>query len=144
MKARGWTRFWFLVVLLALAALVAGCGGSASAGPAGEVVLDREDMGERVVLQEGQTLVITLEANPSTGYRWDVVDAEGQVVAQAGEPEFQSSAEGQGNVVGASGIQVLRFEAKQTGTTTLALVYHRPWETDVEPLETLTVEVEVR
>jgi inhibitor of cysteine peptidase len=144
MKYRGWTRFWFLVTLLALAALATGCGGPANAGSAGgEVVLDREDMGKRVSLQEGQTLVITLEANPSTGYSWDVVDAKGEVLAQVGEPEFQSGAEAQGNLVGASEIQILRFEASETGTTTLMLVYHRPWETDVEPLETLTVEVEV-
>ena len=47
------------------------------------------------------------------------------------------------NVVGAGGREVLRFEAQQPGTTTLELVYHRPWEKDVEPLERFTVEVVV-
>ena len=144
MRQRGGTKLWLVVVLLALAALLAGCGASAKAGSAsGDIVLDREDMGQKVVLQEGQNLVITLEANPSTGYRWDVADTADQVLAQAGEPEFQSGAEGQADVVGASGIQILRFEAKERGKGTLTLVYHRPWETDVQPLETLTVEVEV-
>jgi inhibitor of cysteine peptidase len=144
MRQRYVTKLWFAVILLAVAALVAGCGAAAKAGSAsGDVVLDREDMGQKVVLLVGQNLVITLDANPSTGYRWDVTDAASQVLAQAGEPEFQSGAEGQADVVGASGVQILRFEAKERGTTTLTLVYHRPWETDVEPLETLTAEVEV-
>lgn len=145
MRQRGGTKLWLVVILMALAALLAGCGASAKAGTAGgDVVLAREDLGQKVVLQEGQNLVITLEANPSTGYRWDVADAANQVLAQAGEPEFESGAQGQADVVGASGVQILRFEAKETGTTTLTLVYHRPWETGVEPLETLTVEVEVQ
>ncbi|MFN2290791.1 MAG: protease inhibitor I42 family protein [Anaerolineae bacterium] len=144
MRQRGGTKLWFVVVLLALAALLAGCGASAKAGAAsGDVVLDREDLGQKVVLQKEQNLVITLDANPSTGYRWDVVDAASQVLALVGEPEFQSEAEAQADVVGASGVQILRFEAKESGTTKLTLVYHRPWETEVEPLEALTVEVEV-
>lgn len=145
MKNKGWSGLGVVVALLMLAALIAGCGSSArSAAEGGDVVLDREDLGKQVVLQEGQDLVVTLEANPSTGYRWDVVEAEGSGLALVGEPEFESGAEGQGDLVGAPGMQILRFEAKDRGKTTLTLVYHRPWETDVEPLETLTVEVEVR
>ncbi|MCL7455326.1 MAG: protease inhibitor I42 family protein [Anaerolineae bacterium] len=143
MEHRGWKAVGLVVVLLVVAALVSGCGGSAKAGlEGGEVVLAREDMGAQVALHEGQTLVVTLEANPSTGYSWELIDLEEQVLALAGEPEFQQAA--QANVVGASELQILRLEAKGAGTTTLTLVYHRPWETDVEPLETLTVEVEVR
>ncbi|MGC9336403.1 MAG: protease inhibitor I42 family protein [Anaerolineae bacterium] len=145
MNTKGWSSLWVVVALLMLAALIAGCGSSASsAAEGGDVVLDREDMGKQVVLQEGQALVVTLDANPSTGYRWDVAEPEDAVLSLVGEPEFESGAEGQGDLVGAPGMQTLRFEAKDRGKTTLTLVYHRPWETDVEPLETLMVEVEVR
>ncbi|MGC9358653.1 MAG: protease inhibitor I42 family protein, partial [Anaerolineae bacterium] len=45
---------------------------------------------------------------------------------------------------GAGGVQVFRFRAATTGRTTLELIYHRPWEEDVEPLQTWSVEVVVR
>ncbi len=38
----------------------------------------------------------------------------------------------------------LTFKALQAGTATLTLVYHRPWETGVEPIDTFTVTVTVR
>ena len=46
-------------------------------------------------------------------------------------------------MVGVGGTEIFRFEAS-TGETSLSLVYHLPWEKDVEPLETFTVQVVVR
>ena len=40
--------------------------------------------------------------------------------------------------------QTVRFEAVEAGQMDLRLVYHRPWETGVEPLETFTVQVTVQ
>ena len=65
------------------------------------------------------------------------------LLTQLGEVEFrQAPAEGK-PVTGAGGTETFRFAAA-TGETTLTLVYHRPWEEDVEPLETFTVQVVVR
>ncbi len=50
----------------------------------------------------------------------------------------------QSNLPGASAMEVLRFEAAGAGQTTLKLVYHRPWEKDVEPLQTFSIEVVVK
>jgi inhibitor of cysteine peptidase len=40
------------------------------------------------------------------------------------------------DLVGAPGVETLRFQAVDSGETTLQLVYHRPWEAGVAPLET--------
>jgi predicted secreted protein len=63
-----------------------------------------------------------------------------QVLRQAGEPEFKPDS----SAVGAGGVQNLRFEAVNSGQTALKLVYRRPWEVDVEPTETFSVQVTVR
>nr|HID14920.1 hypothetical protein [Anaerolineae bacterium] len=57
-----------------------------------------------------------------------------------GEPTFEP----QSDLAGAPGTQTIRFEAVGTGQTTLRLVYHRPWEEDVEPEETFSIQVVVR
>ena len=122
-----------MVVLLALA-LIAGC------GSARRVELSADDEGREVELQKDQILTITLASNPTTGYSWEWVDAGDGVLQQVGEAEFKSSS----NLVGASGTETLRFSAEKAGQTALKLIYHRPWEKDVEPLETFAVQVVVR
>ena len=48
--------------------------------------------------------------------------------------------------IGAPNMETFRFEAVKAGQTALKLVYHRPWEknVDVEPSETFSVQVVIR
>jgi len=126
------------VVLLTISLLAIGCGTSK------EVKVDASDSGSQVELEKGQTLVITLESNPSTGYRWEVVESEESILEQEGEAEFKSSDTRDPPPPGTGGTETFRFEAKSAGEVTLRLVYHRSWEEGVEPLETFTLQVEVR
>lgn len=130
-------RFTFVALFTLLVALTLASGCS----PQQEVKAGIDDDGREVQFKKGQTLVVTLEANPTTGYTWEVAEPlDEQVLRQTGEPEFKAESE----ALGAGGVQILRFEAVNAGQTTLKLVYHRPWEKDVEPLETYPIEVVVR
>ena len=104
------------------------------------LALTAEDNGTQINIEEGQTITIMLEGNPTTGYTWDVADGTGAVLRQVGETEYEAESD----LIGAGGVQTLRFEAVEAGETELSLVYHRPWETNVEPLETFTVRVVVK
>jgi inhibitor of cysteine peptidase len=128
-----------LGLLLLLSALIfSGC------GPAGEVKLDASANGSQVELQKGQTLVITLESNPTTGFRWEVVELEESILRQMGEPEYKVSDPREPPPPGAGGWETWRFQAVTAGQTALKLVYHRPWEEGEEPLETFSLQVVVR
>lgn len=106
-----------------------------------EVKASIDDVGHEMQLKKGQTLVVTLEGNPTTGYSWEVAEPlNEQVLRQVGEPEFKAESD----ALGAGGVQILRFEAVNAGKTTLKLIYHRPWEEGVDPLETYSIEVMVR
>ncbi|MFC2055485.1 protease inhibitor I42 family protein [Chloroflexota bacterium] len=109
-------------------------------GSTNEVKLEADDDGSQVELKAGQTLIVSLEGNPTTGYMWEAEDLDEQVLRQAGETEFKPESD----AIGAGGVQTLRFETVKTGQTTLKLVYHRSWEADVEPAETFSVQVVVR
>ena len=124
--------------LVLIAGLVLIALGACSSG--NEVRLDDGDDGGQVELQGGQTLVISLEGNPTTGYTWQVDEVDEKVLRQVGDPGFEPDS----GAVGAGGVQTLRFETVTSGTTTLKLVYVRPWEEGSPPEETFSVQVTVR
>ena len=148
------SRLWrtgIALALLAVLVLAAGCASSGSAAPdadtdrGGEdtVVLGAADNGSQAELAAGQELEVTLESNPTTGYSWEVAEVDGSVLAQVGDAEFKEAPKEDEQMVGVGGTETFCFSSS-TGETTLTLVYHRPWEEDVEPLETFTVQVVVR
>ncbi|MBA7685524.1 hypothetical protein ES703_93949 [subsurface metagenome] len=100
-----------------------------------------DDNGSQVELEQGRILVITLESNPSTGYRWEQVESQETILEQIGEAEFKPSDTGGPPLVGAGGWEIFRFKAISAGQMTLQLVYHRPWEEGVEPINTFSIEV---
>jgi C1A family cysteine protease/predicted secreted protein len=149
---KGWWAVALLVPLLAGALLLASSAQSSSPPPPVEIVIDREHEDGEVQLHEGETLVIRLESNPSTGYGWEVgqplLSSDSLPVLQQTGDEYQpreelgpSYAEGDGPLLGAPMTQVLRFQALRAGQTSLDLVYRRPWE-DVPPLDSFSIKVE--
>lgn len=130
-------RMFTIVMLfgLLLTGLATGC------RPPSEIKVEADDSGCEIELKKGQSLIITLEANPTTGYTWELAGPlDEQILRQVGEVEFTPESD----LVGAPGVQILRFEAVSVGQTNLELVYHRPWEEGVEPLETFSLPVVVR
>lgn len=124
----------FAAGMLVLAA-VTGCAKQVTAGDA--------DQGRIVELVPGESLVLTLESNPTTGYSWQLVEVDATVLKPKGEPEFKPSSGSEG-LAGAGGEEVFRFDAAGSGTTTLSLAYARPWEKDTPPLKTYTITVVVK
>ncbi len=128
-----------LIIMLALALSSSALSNSPpeQPSPPSDVRLDAGDDGRQIELIEGQVLILSLEGNPSTGYTWQIGEEPTGILRQMGEIEFEPVS----NLLGASGIQTLRFEAVRAGQTTLRLIYHRPWEVDVEPARTFSLQV---
>jgi predicted secreted protein len=108
-----------------------------------EVHVDADDDGSQVELEQGRILVVTLESNPTTGYRWEQVENQESILEQMGEAEFKPSDTGEPPLIGAGGWEIFRFKAISAGRMTLQLVYHRPWEEGVEPVKTFSIQVVV-
>ncbi len=120
-------------VVLAGVLLAAGC----SDGPDRVIALGGDDSGTAIAMSAGDRIDVSLEANPSTGYTWELVPSEDDVLRQVGEAEYLAGSE----LFGAPGRMTFSFECANPGVTELTLVYHRPWES-VEPLRTFTVIVD--
>ncbi len=106
-------------------------------------VLTDQDNGRTLTLKPGQVLVIHLPANPTTGYTWMLAEVDDTVLQAAGEAGY-TPAPGSQEQVGSGGTAAWRFVAVGTGTTTLKLVYARPWEKPPKPVQTFTVTVTVK
>lgn len=84
-----------------------------------------------IELQQGQTLILSLPSNPTTGFRWQLFDAAPGVLKSLG-PEVYRVPEEAG-IVGSAGVSTWRFQAAQPGQGRLLLQYQRPWEQGVAP-----------
>ena len=81
-----------------------------------------------VPLMKGQRLVVTLPANPSTGFTWEVAALPGHVAIE-GTPTFASGAsETSPALVGATGEMTFTFLVTDATNGALELAYRRPWE----------------
>jgi inhibitor of cysteine peptidase len=100
---------------------------------------EAENLGE-VVLSAGDTLLLSLESNPTTGYAWEIAEIDQSILREASH-EYEAEASG---LVGSGGHEIWRFDALAAGRTTLQLEYRRPWEEGVEPEKTFCVRVVVR
>jgi inhibitor of cysteine peptidase len=107
---------------------------------ANHVELDGSDNGSQVELEVGQVMAITLETNPTTGYRWIVAELDDAILRQKGSPLYEPLGPEEEDGVG--GLGTFRFEAVGVGQATLELAYQGA--PDEEPEITFSVQVVVR
>ena len=94
------------------------CAAFESAGPGGQPV-ERD-----VALSVGQTLVVTLCSNASTGFAWEQPvwsgDESVELVGVADDAPATA-------LPGAAGTQVFTFRGTAAGTTLIEFTYSQPW-----------------
>jgi predicted secreted protein len=90
----------------------------------------------------GDSFCVVLEENPSTGFTWEYTQSPEGVVEFIDSRAFEGE-DADPKMVGAPVMRAWKFEARKEGEVTLTYIYHRPWETDVEPLETVEYRIHV-
>lgn len=85
--------------------------------------------------------IVELPSNPSTGYSWHWANASSSAKIQKTNDSFTSTASP--NIVGAGGIQKIRFKGVKRGFETIKLVYIRSWERGAPPAKTMIYTVEI-
>lgn len=96
--------------------------------------------GSALELVKGQTMVLILESNPTTGYDWEIINLDAAVLKQAGEVDYKSDS----MLTGSGGMDTWTFEAVGSGETHLQLIYHRSWEKDTPPIDMFGLEITVK
>ena len=129
---------WILSVsaVLIAAAIFSGC----SPTPPATLELTGKDSGSHQTLAVGQKLAVSLESNPTTGYRWALDGALPPVLRREGEPAYTSSS----SLPGAGGTEVWTFVGVSAGSGTLKLKYWRSFEPTATPPQSFEVSVDVK
>jgi inhibitor of cysteine peptidase len=128
-----------IAAILFLAATLAACSGGSTGGGT-TIELTAADSGSAKPAMVGDTIVISLPANPTTGYAWQQVPGlDGSVVSFVSDDYEQAPASP--NVVGAGGTETLTYKAVGEGTTTITLAYQRAGDTTAAESFTVTVTV---
>lgn len=113
---------------------------SAAAQPSSTIQVTSADDKGAASLRVGDALQVLLPGNPTTGYQWEVASVDASILKASGEPQYTPTSA----AMGAGGQFTFTFDALATGQTNLEMVYHRPFEKDVPPLQTFTLSVTVR
>ncbi len=134
------TRLFKLISIFFLMALLSACASQAFA-QSSSVHLTEKDAGKTVNLKPGDTLIIELEGNASTGYSWEAASQDLQTLKQTGDAVVKDA---DPNLMGAPHMVVLTYTAQAAGQETLKLVYHRSWEKNTDPAKTFEISVVVK
>jgi inhibitor of cysteine peptidase len=123
---------------VALTGWLAACGGDRAADT---VHLTEAESGLAVALEVGQEVVVTLAANPSTGFQWSYRATPEGVVDPIGESEYIPD---QPVLTGSGGRERFRFTARRAGSAALQFEYRRPFEPGSPPARTAGYSLVVR
>lgn len=88
-----------------------------------------------------KSVIIVLEENPSTGYRWTYKIANDGILNSAGDKYVAPDFSGKVAPTGAPGTRIFTFDANKPGKTKLIFEYERSWEDS--SIEKITVNVTV-
>ena len=124
-------RFLVLTSIL-VASLIAGCGGGV------KTYVDTE---KPISVGIEDEFIIALDANPTTGYDWEVSCDwyKLHLVEEKYTPDEKAA-----RLVRAGGTQYFRFQASKTGKTDITFVYKRPWEEPTPQDVTKVFKVEIK
>ena len=133
-RSRTGCFYWPLVALALLVAIAL----PTVAEAARTVIVRAGANGKSLALKPGDTLVVRLAANPSTGYDWAFVSRPKAL--RLIKSTYVTSPPGR---VGQGGTFSFRLRAV-TGRGTLKLAYRRPWEKGKAPAQSFSIKVRVR
>ena len=88
--------------------------------------MNQKNISDKIEVPAGDTLVVTLGSNPTTGFRWsESAQISDQTILKQTGHEFVPP---EGTVPGAGGQEEWTFKALKAGTATVSMEYSRPWE----------------
>lgn len=97
--------------------------------------------GNALTVNKGDSFLITLESNPSTGYAWALSDTYDTSVVKFNGSNYTDNA---GAAIGTPGTEDWSFTGIEKGNTTLEFNYVRSWETNVPPAQSQTYRINVQ
>jgi inhibitor of cysteine peptidase len=123
-----------IIPFLLLAIMLVAC----SSKPAGPT-----DPEQAIEVRPGEEFTLILQANPTTGYHWEIVKGSlDENLVQFVNQEYQSSSDP--GLVGGGGVDLWTFKALKPGETKITLGYYPPSNTPTDPEQTQTFSLKIK
>jgi len=100
---------------------------------------DDPDMSIDVIV--GNKFKITMRANPTTGYKWELAASLDETRVKLIGSEYKKN---EPTRAGSGGAEVWSFLGVSEGKTSISFQYVRPWETNAAPARSETYMVNIR
>ena len=100
-----------------------------------------DDMTNTIKTTAGKEFVITLDANVTTGYEWQLTKPIDDSLIKLVHSEYVPDKTG---LVGSGGKSIWTFKAVRSGKTQISFKYIRPWEKDTPPVKEAAYIVAIR
>jgi inhibitor of cysteine peptidase len=100
--------------------------------------LTDNDNGRSIIISGSDELRIILEANPTTGYRWQLSELDSTILVPGPQQFLPAS-----GAIGSGGKEMLLFTAGHPGKTELKLLYRRAFERGKPTVKEFAVSVTV-
>lgn len=101
--------------------------------------LSNSDNNKNISLQKGDEIIITLEENPTTGYRWHWTDLDKKIFEiEKDDYEIHSDA------IGGGGVREFKLKARKTGKATIELINIRNFDSQEESIGNFQISVNVK
>ena len=102
---------------------------------------ETNDMTNMIKAQVGKEFVITLDANATTGYEWQLANPIDDSLIKLMCSEYVPDKTG---LVGSGGKSIWTFKAVRSGKTQISFKYIRPWEKDIPPVKEAVYIVDIQ
>jgi inhibitor of cysteine peptidase len=104
-----------------------------------DLLLTAKDNGKSFSASLGNTIVIKIPENPTTGFRWELEEFDNSALEmQASDFSSKSTI-----LTGSGGEKSFTIKTKQIGQTSISLKLWRDWEGDSSVIERYEVNIEV-
>ena len=144
--------FWGIAVLVIAGLMIGACSNSndeksiptnTPEKTGKEVSVDATFSGKEIEAAVGGVVTLTLESNPTTGFKWAIASNSDASVLQEAGNRFEAPPATEPPKLGAGGNEIWTFKALKEGTSTISMVYSRSWERSVPPAKTFVVTIHV-
>jgi inhibitor of cysteine peptidase len=102
---------------------------------------ETDDMTNTINATVSKEFVITLDANATTGYEWQLATPVDDKLINLVSSEYVPDKTG---LVGSGGKSVWTFKALQAGKAQISFKYIRSWEKDTPPAKEITYSVNIK
>ena len=94
-----------------------------------------------IEVKAGKEFVITMDANVTTGYGWQLAGPVDESLIRVVNSEYVPDKTG---IVGSGGKSTWTFKAVRAGRAQILFKYVRPWEKDTPPVKEATYIVDIK